>query len=1251
MPVQVVGEPVFTLSVIDLSAMDHAEEEAENLARAERQYPCDLEHGPLFRAQLLRLSPVLHVLLLTTHHIVFDGWSRRILLEELSSLYDAFRAGRSSPLPPPKLQYADYAVWQRRQLQGATLEKQLSYWREQLAGVPATLDLPTDRPRPAVQTFNGAKVPIAFSKELSEKLNAFAREQGTTLFMCLLAGFQVLLSRYSHQDDISVGIPIANRSRVELEDIVGFFANTLVMRTKIHGDPNFNDVLAQVRETALQAYAHQDVPFEKLVEELRPDRNLSQNPLFQVMFSLQNAPRTSFELSGLTLKLMDVGETTSKFDISAFLIETPDGVRGRFEFNTDLFDSGTIERMISHYERLISLAIAKSTTPVSQLSLLTEKERSQILVDWNSNRVDFPAVNSLHELFENQAKCTPNAIATIVGSERMSYREVNERANQIAHYLRKLGVGPEVPVGVFLERSTHLLPAILGVLKSGGAYVPLDPAYPSQRLKAILENAKTPIVLTQQSLAGQLPGTKSTTVTLDASDELIARESRDNLPVEVRPENLAYVLFTSGSTGSPKGVALEHRSATSFVQWARTVFSAEELAGVLFSTSVCFDLSVFEMFVPLSVGGTVIMAQNALHLPAITARDEVTLINTVPSAMTELVRAGSVPISVKTINLAGEALAQTLVNEIYDSTAVEKVYNLYGPTEDTTYSTFILTRPNQPVTIGRPLPNTQAYVLDPHGNPQPIGVPGELFLAGAGLARGYFGRPDLTAERFMNNPFTEGVERRMYRTGDLCRWLPNGELEYLGRLDQQIKLRGFRIEVGEIESVLTRHPGVRQCLVTTREDQAGTRRLVAYVLTSGEAIAEQDLRDHARQSLPEFMVPSAFVSMKAFPFTPNGKIDRKALPAPEMTSRAVNTAPRNQLEFDLAKIWREILGIETVGITDNFFDLGGHSLLAVRLMNEIKKLTGTQLPLSSLFQGATIEHLGNLIRGTAIIPQAVVHEIQRGGDLPPFFAAVLAGVNALGYVPLAKHLGVEQPFYTLQSPGPGPLATGKPYTTEKYEAVAGEYVRAMRTVQPKGPYYIGGTCEGARIAFEMTRILESQGECVNLLAIIDTWVLENTQIRSLWKIFYYYDQTRRLLRQPWKARLAVVGRALQNRVKWWAGLKSAPRKSEWIAAYWPDENFVPAQIQGRITVFKIPRQPFYYRPDPLLGWGTRTTSGVDTELVPHGKHTLLLREPYVRELAEGLLRTLRRIRTEPPKPLDLLTSEPESADAAAVSRY
>jgi amino acid adenylation domain-containing protein len=1256
MPMQVVGSPAFTLTVLNISGLDRPEEKAAEMGRAEARIPLDLEHGPLFRAQLLRLNPQLHILLLTMHHIIFDGWSRRILIQELSALYDAFCAGRPSLLPPPNLQYADYAVWQRQQLQGTNLEKQLSYWRKQLAGVPASLDLPVDRPRPPVQTFNGAKLPIAFSKDLTEKLNTFSRQNGATLFMTLLAGFQTLLSRYSLQDDIAVGTPIANRNRAELEEMIGFFANTLVMRAKLSDETNFKELVAQVRETSLEAYAHQDVPFEKLVEELRPDRNLSQNPLFQVLFSLQNSPRQAFELSGLTLRLMDLGETTSKFDISAFLSESPDGVRGRFEFNTDLFDSETIQRMIGHYEMLLAAAVEHPHIPVSKIPLLTDEERSLILDGWNCTKSEYPQTMCLHQLIEAQAKRTPDAIAVVMGKEQISYRALDKKANQLANYLQQRGVGPETLVGVFLERSIDMVIVLLGVLKAGGAYIPLDPAYPSERIAFILEDAGAKVLLTQQDLVSVLPSGSAVVITMDAMQGRTAKEGKKSPIAKLTPQNLAYVLYTSGSTGKPKGVQITHANLVNFLFSMRAEPGLAPEDTLLAVTTLSFDIAGLEIYLPLVTGAKIILASRSeaadgQRLLQLIRNRKPTIIQSTPATWRMLIEAGWEGSAELKVLCGGEALPGNLTAQLLPRCS--ELWNMYGPTETTIWSSvYRVNSATATAPIGRPIANTTFYILDAHMQPVPIGVSGELYIGGDGVARGYLSRPELTEAGFVPNPFDRRPDAKLYRTGDLARYLPDGNVQYLGRTDFQVKVRGFRIELGEIESVLAKHSSVRQAVVAAREDSPGDKRLVAYIVPKpGQHLSLVDARAYLKQTLPDYMLPTGLVALEALPLTPNGKVDRKALPKPDLAKAVSGLAapPRDELETKVAMIWQEILGIPSVNITDNFFDLGGHSLMAVRLMNEIKKLTGVEIPLTALFQGATIERLANLIRGTASVPQAIVHQIQPGNDRPPFFAAVLAGLNSLGYVPLAKHLGSEQPFYTLQSPGPGPQATGKPYSIQEYEAVAAEYVRAMRTVQPRGPFYIGGTCEGARIAFEMTRILESEGETVELLAIIDTWVVENTQNRWLWKVYYYYDQMRRLSRQPWRSRLAAVQRALSNRLLWWTRAKSAPRKSEWIETYWPGEDFVPGQVHSRITVFKIAKQPFYYRPDPLLGWGSRTTSGVTTELVPHGKHLLLLREPYVRELAAALSKTLHRIQPDLSRPSHL-ASEPEPADTAAVWR-
>jgi amino acid adenylation domain-containing protein/FkbH-like protein len=963
-PVQIIAPHLeLALPILDLSDSDHGEDELRARAKEEVRKPFDLARGPLLRAEVLRLGSEDHALLLTMHHVISDRWSLGVMASELASHYEAFATGRMAAAPSLPVQYSDYAAWQRSWLQGPALAKQADYWKRHLAGAPAVLELPTDRPRPAAMTNRGATLSLTLSRELLRKLVALSQGEGATLFMTLLAGFQSLLARYSGQDDIVVGSPIANRQHAEIEPLIGFFVNTLAIRGDLSGNPSFRQVIARAKNACLQAYAHQDIPFEKLVEELNPERSLSYSPIFQVMFALQNAPMEAPRLQGLAVERSMVYPDTSMFDMSWFAIEVPEGLMLRAEYATDLFDRETVNRALGHFRQLLESAVANPELRISQLSILDEAERQKILVEFNSTEAAFPTDLCLDDLVEQTAARLPDLDAVVCESQRLSYRELNQRANQIADYLIKNGAGPDVLVGIFLERNLDLLPAILGVLKSGSAYVPLDPSYPRERLAAILEDGKAPLVITQESLVDQVEASGARCVCLDSDWAEIGRGSTQNPNIKIEPHHLAYVLFTSGSTGRPKGVALEHQSAVTFVHWAQTVFTPRELAGVLLATSVCFDLSIFEIFAPLSVGGKVILVQNALYLPSAEAKEEVTLINTVPSAMAELVQMKAVPSSVKTINLAGEALPESLVNDIYRTTSVERLYNLYGPTEDTTYSTYTLTHANQRVTIGRPLPNTQAYVVDAHGNPQPIGVPGELHLSGAGLARGYYGRRDLTSERFLSNPFSAKKNARMYRTGDLCRWLPDGNLEYLGRLDHQVKLRGFRIELGEIESVLSSHARVRQCLVMAREDEPGRKRLVAYVVPdSGPTLEEETLREHLNRRLPEFMIPTAFVVLDGFPLSPNGKINRKALPAPEYKAPTEGyVAPRSPIEEVVAGIWAEVLRLPQVGVNDEFFSLGGHSLLATQVVSRIRQACRVEVPLRALFETPTIAGLAALI--------------------------------------------------------------------------------------------------------------------------------------------------------------------------------------------------------------------------------------------------------------------------------------------------
>ena len=988
-PSQVIMPPSdFDLVTQSLTALPECEREAEALrfAAEEAQRLFDLSAELPLRARLLRLDEEEHILLVTAHHIVSDGWSMRVLVKELAEVYAALAVGGEVPQRNPTVQYADYAAWQRACLSGEMLEAHLAYWKEQLAGCEFVLDLPAARPRPVVQTFRGATAGLELPPGLGSALKELSRREGVTLFMTLLAAFDVLLHRYTGQDDIVVGTPIAGRSRPEVEDLVGLFVNTLVMRTDLSGDPTFAELLRRVREVALGAYAHQDLPFEKLVEELQPRRDPSRSPLFQVMLSLQTDPTEGLRLGELEVGLLKVETGTSKFDLTLSLTEGADGrLDGALEYNTDLFDAAAAEGLTHHLRTLLEAVAQDPTYRVSQLPLMGEEERRQVLHGWNDTAAEYEP-ECIHELFERQAHAQPDAVALVFGEERLTYSELNERANRLAHRLRGEGIGPESRVGVLLGRSSELVVSLLAVLKAGGAYVPLDPAYPRERLRFMLEDSGARVLLTEESLKRHLAEHAGRIVCVDAPREEAAGEgsveSDANPSAGVTPRNLAYVIYTSGSTGKPKGVGIEHGSAAVLLRWSHEVFDAESLAGVLASTSVCFDLSVFELFVPLARGGKVILAENALHLPELAAASEVTLINTVPSAIAELLRAGGIPPAARTVNLAGEPLQGRLVRQLYEIETVKEVFNLYGPTEDTTYSTFVLTDrdPHRPVTIGRPVACTQVYVVDRYMQPVPVGVPGEVYIGGAGLARGYLGRPALTAERFVPDPFSTEVGARLYRTGDLARRLADGQLDYLGRIDHQVKLRGFRIELGEVEAALRAHEGVEDAVALVREDAPGEKRLVVYLVAKPSA-GQQDaagLRAHLKERLPDYMVPQSFVALEQLPLTPNGKIDRRALPAPDAAGPVVGSkfvAPRTPAEEKLAAAWRELLGVERVGVHDNFFELGGHSLLLTQLASRIRSGFGVELPLRALFEATTVAELSALVEraaGDAPRPPAIV---------------------------------------------------------------------------------------------------------------------------------------------------------------------------------------------------------------------------------------------------------------------------------------
>jgi amino acid adenylation domain-containing protein len=995
---QAVAPPAgFALPLADLGALG-AEARAVEVSRwlaAEARRPFDLAAPPLIRALLLRGGRDEHVLLVVVHHIVADGWSMGVLIREVAALYraaiEAPGAVARSPLPPLPVQYADYAVWQRRWLGGEALAPQLAWWRRQLRGVTA-LERPTDRPRPAARRERGANLPVALPRELSRDLAELSCRQGVTLYMTLLAAFATLLGRFSGQRDVTVGSPVAHRRRDEVEGLIGFFVNTLVLRVDLAGDAEFRELLDRVRDTALSAYAHQDVPFERLVEEATSERDLSRTPLFQVMLVVQNAPFGALRLPGVELEPLAVATGTAKFDLTLFLSETPDGLAGHLEYDRDLFSEDTVRRLLFCYETLLAGAAADPSRRLAELPLLAAAERARLL-SWNAAELDYDRELTLDALFAERAARVPAAPALFCRGERLTYAELDARANRLAHCLRSRGVGPEVTVGICLDRGVELVVALLAVLKAGGAYVPLDPSYPRERLAFTLEDAGTALVVTDERRRAALPASARALCVDAVAGELAAAPASAPAPV-AGAGNLAYLIYTSGSTGRPKAVAICHRSAAHMVHWARREYADETLAGVLAATSINFDLSVFELFVPLAWGGAVILAGDALALASLPERDRVTLVNTVPTAIAELVRSGPLPPSVRVVNLAGEPLRRPLVDEVYAAGA-KRVLNLYGPSEDTTYSTWTAVPAGKAAageaaepTIGRPLPGSRAYLLDGRLEPVPVSAVGELHLAGEGLARGYLGRPALTAERFVPDPFA-GSGRRLYRTGDLGRYRADGELLFLGRRDYQVKVRGFRIELGEIETALLAHPAVRDAVVTAGGER-GASRLVAYVTPRpAAAFAAAELRAHLGERLPAYMVPAAFVELVALPLLPNGKVDRKALPAPNWEGdAAAYVAPRTPLEARLAVLWSHLLGVERVGAHDSFFALGGHSLKATRLVSRLRAELGVEVEVRRIFEAPTLGAYAAAVAAARDEAAAVpsLERQPRGPRIEPSFA-------------------------------------------------------------------------------------------------------------------------------------------------------------------------------------------------------------------------------------------------------------------------
>lgn len=974
------------IPITDLRGLsrDQARVEYGQAATAELRQPFDLFAGPLFRVRGFLTGDHSMVLSVVMHHTITDGWSLALFKEEFDAIFFALRSGRSPDLAPLPLQYADYAAWQQEWMQGQMMEDQLAYWKQKLAGKPPLLQLPLDRPRPAVQTFNGATQIFSFDTELLTGLKAVANRHGATFFMVSFAAFNVLLHRYSGQVDILVGTSNGNRTRADLERMLGFFVNTQVLRTDLSGDPSFSELIRRVKVSTLEAVANQDLPFERLVHELQPQRDLSLPPLFQVMFIIQNTPLeahmratpASSRKSSGSLPVIETG--TAKFDLTLYVVETSAGLEGNIEYNTDLFNADTIQRMIQHFERLLRSICADPEMKIAELPMLSGAERHLLLEEWNATQAVYPQEGGIVGLLEAQADRTPDAEAVWCEGRTLTHRELDQRSNQLARKLKTLGVGPDVPVGICIERSLEMVVGLLGILKAGGAYVPLDPAFPEDRLAYMLEDSGAPVVLTQASLAsfvrGLVPASdegsipRPSLLCLDSDWSSVSELANERLPCETRPEHLAYIIYTSGSTGKPKGVQLPHGAVVNFlVSMAREpgLTPADTVVAI---TTLSFDIAGLELYLPLSVGARLVIAPRAVAadgaaLAALMASQGATVLQATPATWRMLFEAGWKGDGRLKALCGGEAMPRELANLLLQRCG--SLWNMYGPTETTIWSTVHQIKPGDPaICIGRPIANTTLYILDPMQRPVPIGASGELWIGGDGLARGYLKRPELTSEKFVPDPFSSRSGQRMYRTGDLARYRPDGIVECLGRADHQVKIRGFRIELGEIETVLAQQARVRSAVVVAHEEPSGDKRLVAYLIAEQPHPTVGDLRSGLKQQLPEYMVPSVFVFLEAFPLTPNGKVDRKALPAPVVERAVLDTvyeAPRNVAEEKIATIWKDVLRVERVGVNDNFFDLGGHSLLLVKVHSQLRQVFSRDIPIVEMFRHTTVGALAKFV--------------------------------------------------------------------------------------------------------------------------------------------------------------------------------------------------------------------------------------------------------------------------------------------------
>jgi amino acid adenylation domain-containing protein len=1101
------------------------------------------------------------------------------------------------------------------------VEQEVSYWRQRLAGIPAILELPTDRPRLPAQTFRAASESVLFAKSLKQGLEALARQEGAPVFVVLLAAFQTLLTRYTRQDDIVIGVALQGFQKDQAQELNRPIGASVAVRTDMSGNPTFRELLSRVSNEANSARHHQNMPWERVVEAVQPDRDASRHPLFQVLFSLEGAQFSS-ELEGTFDTETKSG--TLEVDLQLRMQDRPDGLAACFTYCSDLFDSATIVRMEGHFQKLLEAIVEDSDETVLRLPLLTEPEERQLVVEWNNTGMDYPRNLGVHQLIAAQAARTPNATAVVFENKRLTYGELDKRANQLAHHLIKLGATPDSLVGIGLERSLEMVVGLLGILKAGAAYVPLDPAYPRDRIAFMLENAEVPLLLTQASLKESLPGTASGTVLIDSDWPEIAKYSQDSPALTINPENRAYVIYTSGSTGKPKGVEIPHRAVVNFLTTMAERPGMTATDRLLAVTTLSFDIAGLEMYLPLTQGASLEIvarevAMDGRRLLEKLAGSKTTVMQATPVTWRMLLEAGWAGDSRLKILIGGEAVSQKLANQLVQRSA--SVWNVYGPTETTIWSTVSkIEAGRSAVTIGRPIGNTEIFILDKMLQPVPIGVAGDLYIGGDGLARGYLKRPELVAEKFIAHPLNPNPKVRLYATGDLARYLPDGNIEFLGRIDHQVKIRGFRIELGEIEAALRQYSAINETVVLAREDTPGDKRVVAYfVPTRGAAPTTAELRSFLKEKLPEYMLPSVFVTLKSMPLTPNGKVDRRALPAPDqadLASMGTFAAPTDAVESRLVEIWESVLGVRPIGVRDNYFELGGHSLSAVKVMNRIEEGFRKTLPIATLLTAPTIEQLAEILRRNGSSPWSCLVPIQTAGSKPPFFC--MHGINGavVRFRNLSQYLGWDQPFYGLQAQG---LDAGHACHT-RTEDMAAHYIEEIRRVQPQGPYFLGGYSFGGVIAFEMAQQLAAEGKDA-VVILFDTNFPQSTPASISPKAALLTP-----FRVPASQRWAAVRRILRAPIRMLeirrhvAGLPEIVKKVR-EACIRAENNYNPQVYSGRVILFQSNHKPLGQLSDPRAGWKECAGHGLEVYEIA-GNHENLLLEPQVRFVAEQLKKCL-----------------------------